>query len=83
MPPRTNQDYCLHGETYNHLLPPQPVFIQWGKSFKALEYQSSSCEVNAEIVQEYSDTDDAAYVVLVRETVTNANVKKKNVANIA
>jgi hypothetical protein len=82
MPQRTNQDYCFYRKTYNRLLPPQPVFTYWGKSFQALEYWSRSYEVTAEIIQEFSDTDDAACVGLVRETVPNANVKK-NVANIA
>lgn len=82
MPQRTNQDYCFHRKTYNHLLPLQPVSTHWGKSFKAPDYYSSSYEVTGEVVQEFSDTDDAVCVVLVRQTVTNADVKK-NVVNTA
>jgi hypothetical protein len=76
MPQRTNQDYCFHRKISNHLLPTQPVFTHWCKPFKAVEYYIGSYEVNAKNVQEFSGIDDAACVGLVRETVTDANVKR-------
>jgi hypothetical protein len=77
MPQNTNQDCCFHRETSNHLLPPQPVFTHWCTSFEALEYYSGNYEFIAENFQEFSDTDDAAFVGLVRGTVNGVNVKKK------